>query len=183
MVEEKEEINTSVAGLNKLRYFHWITAIIVSAKGFRQHFCCCWTHVSFFSQVVVDLSWVHLGWIKAVLYLLPFFSSYASLGGFVFFFGFYLDHLVWPLVLGPLQLGRPHPPLFPWASAPPHCSQTWRSSSAEGERANGKSKKGGMLGMWAHSHVCQPTEPLALGLRSYHVDISHDELKQFNNCR
>lgn len=48
MVEGKEEINTSVACLNKLRYFHWITAIIVSAKGFRQHFCCCWTHVSFF---------------------------------------------------------------------------------------------------------------------------------------
>lgn len=33
MVEEKGEINTSVVGLNKLFYFPWITAIVVTAKG------------------------------------------------------------------------------------------------------------------------------------------------------
>lgn len=93
-----------------------------------------------------------------------------------FVFSFYLDHLVWPLVLGPLQPGQPHPPLFPWASAPPHCSQTWRSSSAEREW---KEQKGGMWGMWAHSHICQPTEQLALELRLYHGEIIYDRLKQF----
>lgn len=127
MVEEKGEINTSVASLNKLPYFCWITAIVVSAKAFGQHICFCWTHAC--------LSTSGCGFIMCALRL----NQCCNL--FIFFLAscFYLDRLVWPPVLGPLQPGRPHPPLFPWASAPPHCSQTWRSSSAE--RENGKSKR------------------------------------------
>lgn len=37
--------------------------------------------------------------------------------------------LAWCLCLGPRLLGQ-HPLLYPWASAQPHCSQTWRSFSA-----------------------------------------------------
>lgn len=132
MVKEKREINTRVAGLNNLPYFPWISAIVVSAKGSGQHFCCCWTHV--------NISTSGCGFIMSALRLNQccccFFSSNGCLGvpPPPPLFSFYLDRLVWPLVLGPLQLGRPHPPLFPWASAPPHCSQTWRNSSAERDR-------------------------------------------------
>ena len=60
MVEEKEEINTSVVGLYKLLYFPWMTAIVLSAKSLGSISVAVglmWVSV----QVVVDLSRAHLG--------------------------------------------------------------------------------------------------------------------------
>lgn len=108
MAEEKWETNTQMAGLNNLPYFPWITAIVASAKGSGQHFCCCccWTHV--------NMSTSGCGFNTSALRLNQCcccVSSPLLMGAWDF--SFYLGRLAWPLVLGPLQLGRPHPPLFP----------------------------------------------------------------------
>ena len=68
-------------------------------------------------------------------------------------------------------------PAHPFSHEPQHRHTVHRHGEVplqrerERERENGKSERGGMWGMWAHSHICQPTEQLALKLRSYRDEI------------
>lgn len=134
-MERKGEINTWVVGLNKQ---FWFACSVHSSLGQS-----LWA-----VQLLVNLL-VSSVWLDRIM-------TARGLEKCVIVFGSihcYLDCLVWPLVLEPLQLGQPLLLLFPWASAPPRCSQTLRSSSAEGQKA-------GMWGIQVCSSVCQPTEPL-----------------------
>lgn len=142
MVKEKREINTRVAGLNNLPYFPWISAIVVSAKGSGQHFCCCWTHV--------NISTSGCGFIMSALRLNQccccFFSSNGCLG----VPPPPLPSLVFTSTASCGPSSSDHSswggPTHPFSHEPQHRHTVHRHGEIPLRREieNGKSKKGGM---------------------------------------
>lgn len=88
---------------------HWTTARVGPAM-FCYSAVLCWVAFASVSEPIIHF--------QASNWCLGFkFHLYFSKDVYCF----YLDRLELLLVLEPLQLGRRHPPLFPWASALPHC--------------------------------------------------------------